>query len=142
MAELEEKLNAILGDPQAMEQILSAARALSGQEPAGPEPAEGTDRSGAPSGSGAAGDEGGAESLFSALGDLDPKWVKLGVRLLGEYGRTDDRKAALLEALKPFLKPERQAKVDQAARIARLSRVAKAALRLYREEREEETGHV
>ena len=32
MAELEEKLNAILNDPQAMGQILSAARALSGQE--------------------------------------------------------------------------------------------------------------
>ena len=40
MAEFEEKLNAILNDPQAMGQILSAAKALSGQEenpPAGPE---------------------------------------------------------------------------------------------------------
>ena len=34
MAELEEKLNAILNDPQAMGQILSAAKALSGQEEA------------------------------------------------------------------------------------------------------------
>ena len=67
--------------------------------------------------------------------------MKLGARLIGEYSRRDDKKAALLEALKPFLKPERQAKVDQAAKIARLSRVAKAALRLYREE-QEEGGHV
>ena len=83
-----------------------------------------------------------AAHLLSALGQLDPRWVNLGVRLLGEYSRTDDKKAALLEALKPFLKPERRARVDQAARLARLSRVAGAALRLYREEREEGRGDV
>ena len=140
MAELEEKLNAILSDPQAMEQILSAARALSGQEACGPREPEGAEEDRPPSAPGGAG-QGAPDGLFSALGDLDPRWVRLGARLLGEYGRTDDKKAALLEALKPFLKPERQAKVDQAARLARLSRVAKAALRLYREEREE-GGHV
>ena len=141
MAELEEKLNAILSDPQAMEQILSAARALSGQETAGTAPPEGaeTGRASAPSGDDAG--QGAPDGLFAALGDLDPRWVKLGARLIGEYSRRDDKKAALLEALKPFLKPERQAKVDQAAKIARLSRVAKAALRLYREE-QEEGGHV
>ena len=32
MAELEEKLNAILNDPQAMGQILTVAKALSGQD--------------------------------------------------------------------------------------------------------------
>lgn len=140
MAELEEKLNAILSDPQAMEQILSAARVLSGQPSDGSEAQEEADGAHTPSGSGA--DPGGADSLFSALGDLDPRWVKLGAQLIGEYSRTDDKKAALLEALKPFLKPERRAKVDQAARIARLSRVAKAALRLYREDRGEDDGHV
>ena len=134
MAELEEKLNAILSDPQAMEQILSAARALTGQEAGGPREPEGTEEDRAPSAPGGDAGQGTPDGLFSALGDLDPRWVKLGVRLLGEYGRTDDKKAALLEALRPFLKPERQAKVDQAARIARLSRVAKAALQLYREE--------
>ena len=136
MAELEEKLNAILSDPQAMEQILSAARALSGQENGGPQEPEGTEEDRAPGGDAG---QGAPDGLLSALGDLDPRWVKLGARLLGEYGRTDDKKAALLEALRPFLKPERQAKVDQAARIARLSRVAKAALQLYREEG---AGHV
>ena len=44
MAELEEKLNAILSDPQAMEQILSAARALSGQEAGGPREPEDTEK--------------------------------------------------------------------------------------------------
>ena len=135
MAELEETLNAILSDPQAMEQILSAARTLSGQEPAGP---DGKAEENAPTG----GNAEGTGDLLSALGQLDPRWVNLGVRLLGEYSRTDDKKAALLEALKPFLKPERRARVDQAARLARLSRVAGAALRLYREEREEGRGDV
>ena len=142
MAELEEKLNAILSDPQAMEQILSAARALSGQEAGGPREPEGAEEDRPPSAPGGGAGQGAPDGLFSALGDLDPRWVKLGARLLGEYGRTDDKKAALLEALKPFLKPERRARVDQAARLARLSRVAGAALRLYREEREEGRGDV
>ena len=141
MAELEEKLNAILNDPQAMGQIPAAARAPSGQDEgektADQAPGEGP--SAAAENGPAAGDAG---QLFSALGDLDPRWVKLGVRLMGEYSRQDDKKAALLEALKPFLKPERRAKVDQAARLARLSRVARAALRFYQEGREEEKGDV
>ena len=76
MAELEEKLNAILSDPQAMEQILSAARTLSGQEPAGP---DGKAEENAPTG----GNAEGTGDLLSALGQLDPRWVNLGVRLLG-----------------------------------------------------------
>ena len=139
MAELEEKLNAILNDPQAMGQILSAARALSGQE-------DGSGGTEAPEAGrqpeGGKGPAGEAGDLLSALKDLDPRWVKLGARLMGEYSRTDDKKTALLEAMKPFLRPERRARVDQAARLARLSRVAKAALQLYREGREEERGDV
>lgn len=125
MAEFEEKLNAILNDPQAMGQILSAAKALSGQEenlPAGPE---------APPPEEPAGDP------LSALGQLDPRLLQVGMRLLSEYTGSDDRKTALLEALKPFLRPERRAKVDQAVKIARLSRVIRTAFQLFQERREE-----
>ncbi len=120
MADLEEKLNAILNDPQAMGQILSAAKTLSGEreEGAAPPPEE-------------------ADNPLSALGQLDPRLVQLGLSLLSEYSGGEDRRTALLEALKPFLRAERQAKVDQAVRIARLTKVVRSALRLFRESREE-----
>ncbi|WP_297209328.1 hypothetical protein [uncultured Flavonifractor sp.] len=126
MAELEEKLNAILNDPQAMGQILSAAKALSGQAPDG----AGEAGESAPAGDG--GDP------LSALGQLDPKLVQAGLRLLSDYTGGDDRRTALLEALKPFLRPERQGKVEQAVRIAKLARVIRSALRLFQDAREEE----
>ena len=126
MAEFEEKLNAILNDPQAMGQILSAAKALSGQEE-GPPPADPE----TPPPEEPAGDP------LSAVGQLDPRLLQVGMRLLSEYTGSDDRKTALLEALKPFLRPERRAKVDQAVKIARLSRVIRTAFQLFQERREE-----
>lgn len=125
MAELEEKLNAILNDPQAMGQILSVAKALSGQEEEDSAHAE----TEIPT-------EGGSDPL-SALGQLDPKLVQLGMRLLADYSAGDDKKTALLEALRPFLRPERQAKVDQAVRIARLAKVIRTAFQFFRQQGEE-----
>lgn len=123
MAELEEKLNAILNDPQAMGQILSAAKVLSGQEESPAAQAEEPAESGA--------------DPLSALGQLDPRLLQLGMRLLSDYSGGDDRKTALLEALKPFLRPKRQARVDQAVRIARLTGMVRSALQFFREQREE-----
>ena len=57
---------------------------------------------------------------------------------MSEYSAQDDKKTALLAALKPFLKPERQEKMDQAVRIARLTRVIRTALRMFRDRGEEE----
>ncbi|MGN8895745.1 hypothetical protein [Flavonifractor sp. HCP28S3_F3] len=125
MAELEEKLNAILNDPQAMGQILTVAKALSGQD----------EENGASIETDAPADS--SSDPLSALGQLDPKLVQLGMRLLSDYSMGDDRKTALLEALKPFLRPERQAKVDQAVRIARLTKVIRTAFQFFREQREE-----
>ena len=149
-----EKLNAILGDPQAMGQILSLAQSLGGgqgAEPSGepppqegpPPPPDGTpaqeahpaapDLSGL---SGLLGGLAGGENPLSALGSLDPKLLSAALRLFQEYHAADDRKTALLLALKPFLKEERYAKVDQAVKIARLSRVIRVAFQLFRERNE------
>ena len=51
MAELEEKLNAILGNPEAMGQIVSIAKALSGGEEEAPPPEPDADLEEDPSGS-------------------------------------------------------------------------------------------
>ena len=129
MAEFEEKLNAILSDPQAMGQIASLAQALTGEhagesapppaaEPAEAGPAgEATGQSGATDWSALLGmlGGGGDSNPLSALSELDPQ----------------------LNALKPFVKPERYAKVDKAVQIAKLARVIRVAFQLFQSRREE-----
>lgn len=51
---------------------------------------------------------------------------------------SSQRHEALLRALKPFLKPEKWAKLDRAMQLARLSHLAEAALRSTQNHREEE----
>ena len=62
------------------------------------------------------------------MGQLDPRLLQLGGRILREYQSGEDKNAALLLALKPFLRQERYAKVDQAVQLARLARVVRTAL--------------
>jgi len=164
MAEFEEKLNAILSDPQAMGQIASLAQALTGEHtgesapPPAAEPAEGGTAGAAGRGARAPGPGGeaagqagatdwsallgmlgggGDSNPLSALSELDPQLLQAGLRLFSEYSATDDRKVALLNALKPFVKPERYAKVDKAVQIAKLARVIRVAFQLFQSRREE-----
>ena len=128
MGELEEKLNAILGDSQAMSQIMALAQSLGKSDPK-----EGEEASPAPPSDPPPAPE--AEPGEDLLGGIDPQmldlgeYAALGMRLLGEYQRQDEKGAALIQALRPFLREERQAKLDKAVRIAKLSRVARVALR-------------
>jgi len=79
-------------------------------------------------------------ALLGALGGggMDPKVLSIALRVFAEYSAQDDEKAALLAALRPFLRPERREKIEKAASIARLSRVVRVALALLRGE----GGHV
>ena len=122
----EEKLNAILGDKNAMGQIMALAQSLSGseqqEEEAGAEqpefvPAEEPVPCEEP-----------AMDFGSLLRSVDPGMLRLGMRLVREYNRSDDDAAALLTALRPFVKPERYARLDKAARAARISRVVRVLL--------------
>lgn len=127
MSGLEDKLNAILGNQEAMGQIMALAQSLGRQEeqqPSQSEQEEGEDgyvpvwtQEDRPQ------PEGQLPDLGNMLGSIDPKMMQMGMRLLQEYNRADDRNAALLAALRPFVKEERFAKVDRAIQIARLSRV-------------------
>lgn len=165
MADFQEQLQAILGDPAAMGQITAIARALTGggqaQPSPGPEPGgQGSDAppvqeaeyvpvetgEAAPiQGAVSAGPAPDLSGLFGLLGgggsmpDIDPRLIQAALRLYSEYSAQDDDKAALLAALKPFLKPERREKMEKAERIARLSRVVRMAVQIFREEG---TGHV
>lgn len=117
-------MNAILGNKEAMGQIMALAQSLGKPAPPAPEPEEepGWERAGGPDPEGGAG-----EDPLSILGSLDPRMVQMGMQLLKEYRAGDDRNAALLAALRPFLRKERYARLDRAIQIARLSRVLRVA---------------
>ena len=51
--------------------------------------------------------------------------------LLSTYQNGSDEKTRLLEAMKPFLRPERQSKLDRAVQITRLSRVIRSAMNMF-----------
>ena len=117
MAEFEEKLNSILGDQNAMSQIMALAQSLSGA--GGPPAAEKPDPEPAAAS---------PADMSLGLNQVDPRLLQLGGRILKEYQRGEDTNTALLLALKPFLRQERYAKVDQAIQLARLARVVRVAL--------------
>ena len=132
-----EKLNAILADPDAMGRILSLAQSLEGGQDSaaqGEAPAQSAPSPPAPASEGASPP---LPDLMRALtggaGALDPRLLSLAGRLLSEWSRPDDRGTALLTALRPYVKPERYAKVDRAIQIAKLSRLIRVALAALRE---------
>ncbi len=159
MSELEEKLESVLGNPQAMAQIMALAQSLNGGgsppaagagEPSQPqeqpqEQAQSPAPPPAPAASGGSGD--GLGSLLGGLGSLDPKLLSAAAGLIGQFNSgADDQRVALLTALRPFVKEQRYAKLDKAIQIAKLSRLIRSGLELFRAQREsgrrEEDGHV
>ena len=116
MSELEEKLNALLSDPNSMAQIMQMAQQLSGAmgeqkaAPPPPTPPPGPD-------------------LGAALGGLDPKLLGKLLPLAGELGTENSAALQLLQALRPFLKDGKQDKLERAARLARLITIGKRFLK-------------
>lgn len=68
-------------------------------------------------------------SFLSGLGSIDPKTIASLLPVLRELGEAQNSNARqLLFALRPYLKPERQDKVERALQLARLFRVGKKFL--------------
>ena len=107
----EDKLNQILSDPDSMEKIMSLAQSLGGPSAAPNGPPDPPPKPPPP--------------------PPDDAFVKGILRLMQQAQHTDKRQEALLCALKPYLAPERQAKIDEALRIAKLSQLAGFALKNY-----------
>lgn len=127
MSELEDKLGALLSNPDSMAQVMRLAQqlsgSLSGQESAqAQETPQETVSVPAP----AAGGDGGLGSL---LGGLDPAMIAKFLPLLQEYGKSNTQSMQLLYALQPYLKPERQDKIQRAAKLARLIHLGKLFLK-------------
>ena len=124
MAEFDDKLNSILSDPAAMAKIAQLAQSLSGGSgenaapPPSPPPA---------GGEGPPRQEQASSGGFP--GGLDPELLKRFLPLLRELNSGQDSNARqLLYALRPYLKPERQAKVERALLLARLFRIGRRFL--------------
>ena len=184
MAEFDDKLNSLLSNPEAMDQIMKMAQSLmgGGQTPegtapsapggpapqsgppptgtwntpqngvfphsqsgpanAGPPPGQGWTPPGSPSAGGCGtpppspsggqpgfGAPGPDLSFLSGLGSIDPKTIASLLLVLRELGEAQNSNARqLLFALRPYLKPERQDKVERALQLARLFRVGKKFL--------------
>lgn len=130
MAEFDDKLNSILSNPDAMSQIMQLAQSLSGpgpgqEAPLSPPPPP-------PQQTAAPPPMGGGDlfsSLSSLAGGMDPKLLTRLLPLIQELGGQRDSNArALLYALRPYLKEEKQSKVERALQLARLFHLGKKFL--------------
>ena len=109
MEEMEDKLGAILGNPQMMQQIMSMAQALGSQDSTPkPEPQK-------------------HESPSPAMPNIDPAMLQ---KLAGMAGQSsiDRNQQALLKALGPYLSRERIGKLEKAMRAAKMAGMASVFL--------------
>lgn len=121
MGELDEKLNALLSNPDSMAQVMQMAQQLSSsfnQQPETP-PAPPPQKQQEPSRP----SDGG-----SFLGGLDPGIAAKFLPLLQEYSKPNTQAMQLLNALRPYLKEEKQEKIQRAAKLARIIHLGKKFL--------------
>lgn len=118
MDDVNEKLNALLSDPGSMAQIMQLAQQLSGSM--GGDTAQ-TVAAVSPAASP-------SPPPPAPLGGLDPQTIARYLPLLQELTRDTSQTTQLLYALRPFLKDDKQNKVERAARLARLITIGKRFL--------------
>lgn len=133
MSELEDKLNSLLSNQDAMAQVMQLAQSLSqsgagatdGGSAAPPPPPQ----SGAAAGN-AMPSAGDLNAMLSQLtGGLDPALLSRLLPVLSQMNRNESSEtSALLYALQPFLRDKRRDKVVRAAQLAKLIHLAKVFL--------------
>ena len=103
MGELEEKLNALLSNPQLMQQVANLAQNMSSGKPEQPTPPR-------------------QEQSPEQTG-LDPMQIQLLLQAINQTG-IDQHQQALLHALSPYLSTVRIGKLERAMRAAKLAGTA------------------
>ena len=133
MAEFDDKLNSLLSNPEAMAQIMQMAQSLSGgqaqqvpqappQQPSPPPPPPPAQQAASSGGNPLA-------ALSGLTGGMDPAMLTKLLPLIQELGSQNDSNARqLLYALRPYLKPDRQEKIERALQLARLFHLGKKFL--------------
>lgn len=129
MSEFEDKLNALLSNPDSMAQVMKLAQTLSAGQPSGGESTSAPQKQ----------SEKGSETEKTAdrpasagnplsalgLGDFDPALLMKYLPLLQEFQSDNSNTMRLLMALQPFLKEEKRDKIERAARLAKLIHIGK-----------------
>lgn len=106
MAELEDMINSVLGDPEQMSKIMGMAQSLMGGE--------------VPTAS--------KENEAAGLMDgIDPKMLGRIQALMGNSNKPAESEA-LLRAMQPYLSEKRRVKMDKALKLARLAKLAGFAM--------------
>ena len=133
MAEFDDKLSSLLSNPEAMAQIMQMAQSLSGGQaqqvpqappqqpfpPPPPPPVQQTVSQGSNP----------LAALSGLTGGMDPGMLTKLLPLIQELGSQNDSNARqLLYALRPYLKPDRQEKIERALQLARLFHLGKKFL--------------
>lgn len=116
MEDMDSKLNAMLNDPAAMARIIQMAQQLSGgaaqtAPPPPPPPPQGTP----------------SPPPTDGIG-FDPMLLAKFLPLLQDLRQSNSQTTQLLYALRPFLKEEKQPKVERAAKLAHLICIGKRFL--------------
>ena len=117
--ELGAALENILSDPAQLEKLSHMARELFGQ-------------GSAPDGGGqeAAGGSAPADVPGTGTPEPDARFIAaLGKAFSGNVGKS--RSTALLMAMRPYMKPEKQEKLDRAVQVARMVNVARVVMGQY-----------
>ena len=114
MGDFEEMLGSILSSPKDMEKIMDLARELTGSGEGGEKAGE---RKQEP-----------AAAPIPGLGDISPKMLGVIGKLMGELRSQGDGKAALVNSMKPYVRPERREALDRAVKIAKVARLARFAM--------------
>ena len=108
MDSLEEKLGAVLSNPQLMQQIMSMAQSMGASQPP---PAPASPPPSAP----------------PPMPDFDPGMLRKLTSLAGQSG-VDRNQQALLKALDPYLGRDRLGRLEKAMRAAKMAKLAGSLL--------------
>lgn len=106
MSELEDKLGAVLGNPQMMQQIMALAQSLGNPDQRNDFP---------------------KPPPQNATPALDPKLMQ-GIAGVVSQNGVDSQQQALLRALSPYLSQQRVSKLERAMRAARMAGAASTFL--------------
>ena len=109
MGDFEDKLNSLLNDPKQMEQITAMAKSLMG---GGEMPSERPKTE--------------KHKDAGVFENFDPAALGRLSAVMGGVGRRDEKRA-LLEAMKPYLSPQRREKLEKAMKLAKMIGMAEIA---------------
>lgn len=127
MNELEGMINGLMSNPEEMQKIMDIANSIMGGQNQNGNGGDGgnTQNTNSASTPASGGAPGGLGSILGNLGNIAPALGKAASALKsgqsrGNGGGAGGDKAALIEALKPFLSESRRGKLDRAAQMAKV----------------------